>query len=206
VRVEARLEYNFSRFHPKLPWEERLALIRQFLPSSPLMGPESAETEAAWRRAFERDVDLMGRILRDLLKADQAVPGRPGPRPALNPVKVGPQVDVLLGNDPLERPYTLQPFREAFTLLVGDRSLTQVARRTGLSRSHVHRFLRGEMVPTREAMEQIAVGFGKEASYFVEYRIAIIVSAIVNGLVSFPEKSVASYEALFWRESLVARA
>lgn len=206
MRAEARQEYNFSRFHPKLPWEERLALIRQLLPSSPLMGPQSPETEDAWRRAFERDVDLMGRVLRDLLKADQAVPGRPGPRPALNPAKVGPQVDSLLGKDPLERPYTLQPFREAFALLAGVRSLTQLARRTGLSRSHVHRLLRGEMMPTREVMEQIAVGFGKEPSYFVEYRIAVIVSAIVNGLVSFPEKSVASYEALFWRDSMVARA
>ena len=200
MRTEARPEYDFSRFHCRLPWEERLALIRDALPSSPLMGPSSGETREAWQRAFEHDIDLMGRVLRDLLKADQAVPGRPGPRPALDPAKVSTQVDGLFGKDPRERPYSLLAFPEAFALLVGSESLRQVARRTGLSHSAVRRFLRGDLTPTREIMERVAEGFGKQPSYFVEYRVAMVVAAVVQGLMSFPERSVGSYEALFWCE------
>jgi transcriptional regulator with XRE-family HTH domain len=188
-------------FGGRLSWDERLKLIQQQFASAPLMGDESDETQKAWVKAFGRDPDLMGRILRDVLKADQAVPGRPGPRPALNAVKAEPVVDEWLGRDPLLRPYTLMPFQEAFTMLAGDRSLTAVARKCGLPRSQVHRLLRGEIQPTKEMMVKIAEGFGKAPSYFIEFRIGMIASAMIRRLSDSPERSVKVWEQLMWAAS-----
>lgn len=175
----------------KISWDERLELIKRVFPSCDNMD---------WKKAFDRDIDLAGRIVKDIIKADQATPGRPGPRPALDTARATPMVDRLLGRDPNERPYTVLPFDEAFTMLVGDHSLRQVSRKVGLAHVTVHRLIRGEIVPTGEMMERIAEAFGKRPSYFLEYRIGAIAASVMQKLVGSPEKTIRAYEAL-WHEA-----
>lgn len=189
---------ELAEFREDLPWDQRLDLIRRKFPSAPLMGLADADAEAAWKRAFDHDVELVGRILRDVLKADQAVPGRPGPRPALNIPRAQPILDEWMGKDPLGRPYTLLTFPEAFTLLIRGHVLRQVSRQTNISIGHLHRLLAGEREPTGEVMEKVASAFDKKPSYFLEYRIGTIAAAIIWKLSRTPEKTIPVYESLFW--------
>lgn len=187
-------ERDLSAFKaPGLSWDDRLALIKHAFPHGPHAGLD-------WKVAFDRDVDLAGRILRDVLKADQAVPGRPGPRPALDVSRAEPTVDEWMGKDPTARPYSMLPFCAAFKLLIGDHSLRQVERRAKMSRNQLARLLHGDIQPTGEQMEAIAAAFGKKASWFVEYRIGSVAAAIVHKLTTNPEGSVKAYESLFWQK------
>lgn len=186
---------DYAEFHRKMSWDDRQALIRKRFPSTAtLAGPNSGEV---WRRVMDNDIDLAGRILREVLRVDQATPGRLGPRLALDAAKAQPTVDAWLGRDPLGRPYTTLPFAEAFANLAGDRSLRHLSTKTHLSVSQVRRLLRGEVLPSGEMMEIIAGAFEKDASYFLEYRVGAIAAHIMNSLVDNPEHSVRYYEAMW---------
>lgn len=189
---------DLSSFREDLPWDKRLELIRRTFASAPLMGLADVDGQASWKKAFDHDVDLVGRILRDVLKADQAVPGRPGPRPALNVARAQPVLDEWMGDDPLGRPYTLLCFAEALTLMVKGHPLRQVSRKTGIAHSHLHRLLAGEREPTSEVMEKVALAFDKSPSYFLEYRMGTIAAAILWKLSRSPEKTIHAFESLYW--------
>lgn len=181
-----------------MSWDERFKLIKRTFSSGALMEAEGPECEAAWNRAFDREPELLGRIVRDILKSGQAVPGRPGPRPALDNARAQPVVDAWMGLDPTVRPYCMLPFGEALRLLAGERSIRSVANLTGIPRMTLHKLLTGQITPTSDMMLKAGRGFKKEPSFFLEWRVGAVASAIVNKLMSAPERSVPSYEALFW--------
>lgn len=186
---------DYSEFHKKMSWEDRQALIRKRFPATAILcGPQSGE---AWRRVMDNDIDLAGRILREVLRIDQATPGRLGPRLALDAARAQPTVDSWLGRDPLGRPYTTLRFSEAFANLAGERSLRHLSTKVHLSTSQVRRLLRGEVLPSDEIMRTIAGAYGKDPSYFLEYRVGAIAAHIMNCLVGQPEHSVRYYEALW---------
>jgi transcriptional regulator with XRE-family HTH domain len=181
-------------FGTAMNWEERVALIARVFPTGPLTNDEQG-----WNRVLDRDPELMGRILRDILKAQQANSGRPGPRPALDAAKARPIVDTWFGRDPKAAPYTLLSFGDAFALLADGKSYRHVARVVDLPRMTVHRLMRGDIKPSAEMMVKVAQAFSKKPSYFVEWRIGVIASAIMANLTAMPERSVRAYEALFWQ-------
>lgn len=189
---------DISEFNRKMSWDDRQALIRKRFPAGKnLSGAESPETQAAWKRAFDHDIDLAGRILREVLRVDQATPGRLGPRLALDASRAQPLVDEWLGRDPLARPYTTLPFAEALTKLAGTRSLRHLSTKVTISPSQVRRLLRAEVTPSGKEMETIAGAFGKDASYFLEYRVGAIAAHIMHSLVGQPEHSIRYYEAMW---------
>lgn len=171
-----------------MAWDKRLTEIKQAFPSV---------EQLDWKKAFDADITLLGRILRDLLKSDQATPGRPGPRPSLDRARAEPRLDEWLGKDPTERPYTTLPFCDAFRLLTKRKSLTQVSRKVDMSRTQTFRLLKGDIEPTLPMIEQIAKAYGKAPAWFKEYRVAAITAAIVTALDQKPEQTIKSYEALF---------
>jgi hypothetical protein len=185
-----------------MPWDERVALINRTFPSAPLMGPESNYTEHMWRLAFDRDPELLGRILKDILRADQSADGkgRPGPRPQLDAARARPVVDKWIDHDPRTLPYTNLPFGEAFTMLADGRSSRHVASMTGIPRMTVFRLMKGEITPNSEMLLKAAQGFKKQPSFFVEWRIGVVASAIMGALAESPDKSVRAYETLFWAQ------
>lgn len=184
-----------------MPWDERYALIRRSFQLGDLIATESEECVEAWQKAFDRDDDLLFQIVKDIFKSDQAIPGRPGPRPALDVAKTQPQLDALLGRDYLDRPYAMLPFPKVFELMVGKRTLRHVRSMTGLSLPTIHRLLRGEITPTSEMMVRVAEGFKKKPSFFLEWRVGAVASAIVSKLMAAPEKSIPTYESLFWEKN-----
>jgi transcriptional regulator with XRE-family HTH domain len=187
---------DLSEFHQAtkdgMPWDERLALIKRVFPS--------CDGDLDWNKAFTRDVEMVGHILQDVLKADQSIasPGRPGPRAKLDPLRAEPVYDRWMGKDPTARPYSLLPFCESFAVLIGDESLRHVSRKTGIPRTQIARLLHDEIAPTGVMMETIAAAFGKRPSYFLEYRIGAIASSIMTKLTGNPDKSVRAYESIYY--------
>lgn len=163
----------------KVAWDRRAALIlSQF---------DSVE-KLRWRKAFESDIDLFARLVKDILKLDQAQPGRPGPRPALDYKEGVARLKQYMGQD-----YALDPFPESLKNLANGRSIRAVARKSGLSKNHIHRLLTGELEPDAYAMSRIAEAFGKHPSYFPEWRDFWITNALVHRLRDHPESSIALY-------------
>lgn len=175
---EAAAEQGF-----RIPWSRRLATIHSQFPSTKNLD---------WAEAFRRDHELWVRIMSDIIKADQAEPGRDGPKPRAVDVDRGmATIRQMMGQD-----YSLLPFCEAFTVLARGYSLSHLARKTAISRSKVHRLLRGDDTPTAEEMEQTARSFGKHPSYFAEYRAAYITAMVHERMEDNPETSIAIYRRM----------
>ncbi len=160
----------------KVSWEERSQKIKAQFPSVENLN---------WEKALSKDIDLFGRILRDILKLEQAVDGRPGPRPSLDMGAATRRLTQLMGND-----FTMLPFKEAFAVLANGRSNRHLANITGLNRNTVQRLLRGDMEPDGFEMAVVAETFGKHPSYFTEWRILYITNAIVQRLEWSPDTAV----------------
>lgn len=170
----------------KLPWDKRAQLIQERFPSS---------RDLNWKAAFDRDLNLFGRIMRDILKLDQAAPGRPGPRPSLDQTQATKRLRQFMGQD-----YSILPFAEAFRILAGERSIRQLARKVDLTKTQVHRLLRNEMEPDAYVMEQVAKAFDKRPSYFLEYRTLVIANALLDRMAYAPESTIGIYRKLLDQE------
>lgn len=159
-----------------------------------------------WDIAFHNNPELLGDILRDILKAARAVPGRHGPRPGLDRVRDMPALDRLRGMDPTRHPYSLLPFPDAFSLLLGARSVRHAASKLGMTPTRVYRLQHGlGLLPTAAEMEHIAERFGHHPSFFREYREWAIFQVLVERLEAEPETGIRVYERL-WRAAGQAQA
>jgi transcriptional regulator with XRE-family HTH domain len=165
-----------SRPGKKLTWDERVDLIKKQFPQVLTLN---------WKKAFDNDLDLFAWIMQDVLKADAAEPGRSGPKPRVDYRQGASRYRQMMGDD-----YSMLPFPEAFSILAGDRSLSSLAAKTGISRSQVRRLLRGEVLASSQEMEQVARGFQKSPGYFADYRRGVVLAAIYERLVDVPEASV----------------
>lgn len=153
-------------------------------------------TNLDWAKAFSNDIELLGRMLGDMLKTNVAPTGRPGPRPNLDRDTAMPELDVLLGQDPTARPYAVLPFAQVFKLLVGDRSVRALQAKLGMKKSHVHDLLRGRTQPTQAEMERVAEVFNKQPAYFAEYRANRIASYVGAHMTVEPDYSIRIYERI----------
>jgi plasmid maintenance system antidote protein VapI len=167
----------------RVPWAQRLGVIHQQFPSTATLD---------WNEAFTRDHELWARIMHDIIKADQAEPGRDGPRPkALDYERGLATIRQMMGQD-----YSLLPFPEAFAVLSRGYSLSHLARKTNISRSIVHRLLRGDEEPSAEEMAAIADAFDKHPSFFIEYRVGYITAMVHARMATNPETSIAVYRKM----------
>lgn len=178
----AEQHIDFSVFEGKMPWRERYQLIVSVFPSV-----ENLD----WNEVFRADPAILGRIVNDIIKQEQARPGTPGKRPALDPEVASQRIRELSGED-----YSLLPFEQAFNNLKGDRSVRHVASMVGLDKSMVHKLLTGKTHPTMEQMEKIAAGFKKQPGYFHEYRVAYVLSMMFALMDDGPESAIVQYRKL----------
>lgn len=144
-----------------------------------------------WNAALNRDEELFARVLRDMLKLEQAIPGRSGPRPSLDEDAARGRLERILGRD-----FTVEPFRAAFKKLVKDDSIRDTAKLTGLNRNVVYRLHNGEMEADGYHMQAIAEAYGKHASYFLEWRVLYICKSMISRLEWNPEATITTYREL----------
>jgi hypothetical protein len=176
-----------SVFDGPLTPEERKRLIAEKFPSTQSLN---------WEKAFGNNIELLARILQDILKVNIAPTGRPGPRPNLDRETAEPDLERLLGKDPSSHPYTTLPFATAFRMLIGERSLRSLANKLDVSKSHLQRWLAGSVRPTPEQMERIAAVFDKQPSYFAEYRASKITNIVGDQLAGDPDFTIRVYERI----------
>lgn len=174
-------DVNLERYRKlgKIPWEERIEKIVADIPSV---------QEPRWAHRL-RDLDLLGRIIRDILKLEQAPPGRPGPRPALDVSAAEGRLRQFQGHD-----YSVKPFIDATRALMGDLSARQFGEKTGLGRNRLQRLLAEQDEPSAYDMRLIAESCGKHPSYFMEWRILYIHAAVQRRLEWSPESTIALFE------------
>jgi transcriptional regulator with XRE-family HTH domain len=163
----------------KVPWSRRAQTIKEVFPSARGLD---------WKSAFDRDMDLLGRVLRDILKVDQTEQGRPGPRPSLDYEHGTRRLRQILGED-----YSMLPFSEAFKILAGTRSVRHLSTKTGLSKSNVQRLLEGNADPDIDTLQRVAQSFEKHPSFFLEYRLFYIARTILDKLSDAPEATINIY-------------
>lgn len=179
----------------KASWDEVAARVRTQFPNI---------DKIDWRRTFDERPEVFAAILRDMLKVDAKEPGTPGPRPEIEPAKGRKILSQWMGND-----YALSPFPQAFGDLVmwrperngkrkGKIGLTTIAKMVGIERSKVGRMLSGEIEPSAWEMEQIAKAFGKDPSYFVEWRTAFVVATLAKRMNDSPETTIGFYRRLVY--------
>lgn len=162
----------------RVPWDERVKLIDEQFP-----GLRKLDFNV-----LLRDNEVFGRILKDILKLDQIEPGRAGPRPNIDPERGMQAWREWTGQD-----YSDLPFAAAFSVLAGERSVSHVARMTGICRSHVYRLLKGVDRPVAQDLRDIADAFGKKPAYFVEYRAEYLTAAFAARIADEPELTVSLY-------------
>ncbi len=175
-------------FHQKMSAQDRRKLIAEKFPST--QGME-------WGAAFDQDPDLLGHLLRDILKLDMAVPGQAGRRPGLDEKQATPALDRMMGRDYCDRPYSMLRFAQTLGLLADNRSLRAMENKVGISKYRLHELLRSATQPTLDEMERVAKVFGKSPSFFFEYRAQTIVAAVAKALEGLPEETVRAYEKLW---------
>ena len=165
-------------------WRERYVLIKAHFP---------IVEQIDWMKAFN-DKELYGRLWKDILRVDQQELDEEnsgqGPRP-LDPKRAKERLRQLQGDD-----YSYLPFHEAFTNLAGKRSIRHLASKIGLGKHVTWNFKNGVKEPDLYTLEQIARAFGKDPSYFLEYRLAYIVGAIASRMELAPEMTVDMYREL----------
>lgn len=161
-------DIDYSPFQGKMPWEKRQAMIEALFPSIQNLD---------LLQVFRQDPAVMGKIVNDIIKHDQAEPGRPGKRPSLNVKAAEDSLRRYQGED-----YNILPFQEAFRKLKGTRSIRHMAHTCDLTSTMVQRLLDGRAEPSIEIMEKVAKGTKKRPSYFQEYRMAFILASLVTCL------------------------
>lgn len=166
-------------FEEKMPWSDRLGLIMAAFPSV---------TQLEWKEVFRIDPSVLGRLVADIQKLENASSGRPGKRPSVNPKDAAQYLRQYENDD-----YTILPFDQALQVIKGDRSNRHMANLCGVTNTMMFRLLNGEATPTVEVMEQVAKAFRKDPSYFVEYRIAFVLSAMGSRMEQVPEASIVPY-------------
>lgn len=173
------VEYRNNR--KRVNWDDRTAMVSEVFPSA---------VRPNWSNILG-DITVFGRVMRDVLKADQVEPGRAGPRPPLDYDRGVQSLRRFAGDD-----YSALPFREAVAALIGDDSRTKVSRKTGIERTRCHRLLAGTVTPEVGELEAFARAYRKRPEFFAEYRIHIIIERLHEKLMAEPESSVMMYKRM----------
>lgn len=161
---------------------ERMAMIRQQFPSV---------TKLEWERAFDEDYGLLGKVIRDILRLDVPQSSKSGPRSVPSGAEGSAALHRLLKDD-----FGTLPFHEMFEVLQGKLSVRGLANKVGISKSQVSRLLAGQTHPTAAEMQLVAAAFKKHPSYFVEWRAAVVATAIRERLTGVPEASITAYRQI----------
>jgi hypothetical protein len=181
VRFFTEVNEAARRQGKRIPWAERVKMIHEHFPSTVTLD---------WRKALSLP-ETLPHILRDILRLDQADPGRSGPRPAPDYRKGLKTIRQMVGED-----YSTLPFHQAFEVLARGYSVRHLARKTQLSSSAIQRYLQGDRQPGLDEMARIARAFGKQPWYFAEYRLDFIMTSIGSKLETAPDATVVLYKKL----------
>lgn len=162
----------------KTAWTDRLAAARRSYPST-------EDNREAVLDAIA-DYDLLGRVMRDVLRVGYEPPRR-GQRSPLE----WSDGQARLRSLAAERSgmATTEVFHRAYPRIAHGLTVDAVADTTGIPAARLFVIADGGH-PTFEEMAAIAAAFGKPPTYFLEYRVQFICSAIATNLLAAPERTI----------------
>jgi hypothetical protein len=167
----------------KMDWEETVSRIYKDIP---------AAEEVDWEGLFRDDPKILGDLVNDIIKVSVSQKGRPGKRSASSAAEVQNDLAKLMDTD-----YSDQPFPVALRIAMGERSVRQTSRLSGVDKMVIIRLLNGEgSLPTAPQMEALASALKKDPSYFIEYRAAYVCHAVYRMLCDNSESAVVFYRKL----------
>lgn len=181
-RLAVFLELNAKGKKKKAPWQERVKVVDEVFPSYARLD---------WIKAFNGDIELFARVLRDILKTDQTQPGRSGPRPNLDRDPALAKLREYMGDD-----YSDSHFGLALKALAKGQSLRGISRKTGIAFTTLQRHVTGERAIDMVTLERIARVYKKDPGYFLEYRVAYVLAALGDRMVISPETTVGLYRRI----------
>lgn len=143
-----------------------------------------------WQTLFAGDLDMVGRIIGDILKLRKAEenPHRRGRRTV-------PQVATEEIWEMFEG-FTSDPFDEALTRLMRGKTVRQVALRLNMSHMTLYRLQTGKAKPSMQVMEEIAAAFNKPPHYFLEYRAMFLAKYLEGQLIAYPRLSIEIFKSI----------
>ena len=150
-----------------------------------LAGPIGKATEAAWVAAFAARPDSMHSLLADFIKQAHATPGRIGQRPMPKEEQV--DLQALLYGELTDEPM-VKVLPELVTL-----SERAMCAKVHMSKTQWRRVLSGDYEPDVKEIRTIADALGKPAAFFVEYRKAMVVAAVIDMLNKHPRMATSLY-------------
>lgn len=92
--------------------------------------------------------------------------------------------------------YSELNFIDSLNVLWGTMSFRAMSEKTGIPLASIQKIRSGDMTPSYETMEQIAKSFNIDPSYFLDYRIAKILSCIDSYLTNSPETATSWYKKI----------
>lgn len=165
---------------------DRSELESQFPKLSDLLGPPKQALSKSWVAAFSEEPQAMYSILADIIKLAHAKPGRVGQRPMPREEEV--DLDALIygqvSNDPLTK---------TLPRLMNEMSVRELAKRVRVSNTMMQRVLNGEYEPDLDQLRRIAAVVNVPPTYFLEYRVSMVVAAMHNVMAENPNVATALY-------------
>lgn len=143
-----------------------------------------------WQELFAGDMDMVGRIIGDILKLRKAEenPHRRGRRTV-------PQVAAEEIWEMFEG-FSSETFEVALTKLMRGKTVRQVAIRLNMSHMSLYRLMKGTAKPTMQIIEDIATAFNKPPHYFVEYRAMFLANYLETQLMAYPRLSIELFKSI----------
>lgn len=154
---------------------------------SDLLGPPRQALEKSWMAAFTEEPQSMYSILSDIIKLAHAKPGRVGQRPMPREEEV--DLDALIHGQ-----VSNAPLVETLPKAMGDMSERALARAVKMSKTQVQRMMDGLYEPDISQIRRIAAVVNVPPTYFLEYRVTMVVSALHNIIEDNPNVATALYK------------
>lgn len=136
--------------------------------------------------AFTEEPQSMYSILSDIIKLAHAKPGRVGQRPMPREEEV--DLDALIHGQ-----VSNEPLVDVLPKAMGDMSERALARAVHMSKTQVQRMMSGEYEPDASQIRRIASAVNVPPTYFLEYRVMMVVSALHNIMNENPNVATALY-------------
>jgi hypothetical protein len=169
----------------KHPVFDRAELEAQYPKLSELLGPPKAALSKSWMASFSEEPQAMYSILADIIKLAHAKPGRVGQRPMPREEEVN--LDALIygqvSNDPLTRSLPK-------LMHMSERRLAEMV---NMSKTQIQRVMAGSYEPDMSQLRRIAEAVNVPPTYFLEYRVAMVMAAMHNIMFANPNVATALY-------------
>ena len=191
VNEQRLAEIPTQRHRRKIRGMERDEMHARYPSLRTLTEAPGRAVERAWVATFSARPDAMQALLADYIKQMHAKPGRIGQRPMPKEADVDFHA-LIYGETTDEAMIAVLPklIKALPVHLRSDRGFCEAIR---LSKTQFRRLMSGAYCPDVNEIQQIAKVLGKAPVYFVEYRQAMVVAALINMMQERPGIATALY-------------